>query len=145
MPPPEDVRDDFSGVSVCMHVRGYQRTTASLATWMPVDREERPLTVAALGSPCCSIFVPCGTGWVPDVLGDSTAWATVAAIADAVEAEPGALAEVRAALDPTEDHIWDQAAERPGRPPLDGGDAWSSEVRAAFEAAATALGVGGTS
>ncbi|MBK6501357.1 hypothetical protein [Candidatus Neomicrothrix sp.] len=145
VPPPEDVRDDFSGVSVCMHVRGYQRTTASLATWMPVDREERPLTVAALGSPCCSIFVPCGTGWVPDVLGDSTAWATVAAIADAVEAEPGALAEVRAALDPTEDHIWDQAAERPGRPPLDGGDAWSSEVRAAFEAAATALGVGGTS
>ena len=145
VPPPEDVRDDFSGISVCMHVRGYQRTTASMVTWMPVDREERPHTVAALGSPCCSIFVPCGTGWVPDVLGDSMAWATVAAIADAVEAEPDALAEVRAVLDPTEDHIWAQAAERPGRPPLDGGVAWSTEVRAAFEATATGLGVGGTS
>src|SRR5690606_38781609 len=28
--PPEDVRDDWSGVTVCMHVRGYQCTTASM-------------------------------------------------------------------------------------------------------------------
>ena len=136
VPPPEDVRDDFSGISVCMHVRGYQRTTASLVTWLPADREERPHTVAALGSPCCSIFVPCGTGWVPEVLGDPAAWAVVARLADAVETTPGALAEVRALLDPIEDRIWEQAAERPGRPPLDGGTAWSAEVRAGLAAAA---------
>ena len=140
VPPPDDVGDDFSGVSVCMHVRGYQRTTASMVTWLPADRSERPHTVAALGSPCCSIFVPCGTGWVPEVLGDADAWSAVGAITDAVEATPDALHRVREVLDPVEDRIWAQAAERSGRPPLDGGVAWSMEVRKALATAAGAVG-----
>ena len=140
--PPEDVRDDFSGISVCMHVRDYQRTTASLVTWLPADREERPRTVAALGSPCCSIFVPCGTGWMPEVLGDAATWAVVGGLADAVEASPDALAEVRMVLDPVEDRIWEQATQRPGRPPLDGGAAWSADVRSALAAAADRVGAG---
>lgn len=138
-PVPEDVRDDFSGISVCMHVRDYQRTTAAMVSWLPVDRSERPFTAAALGSPCCSIFVPCGTGWVPGVLGDARAWGTVSALADAAEGAPEALAQIRTVLDPVEDHIWAHAKERPGRPPLDGGVAWSMEVRAALAEAASAV------
>ena len=140
--PPDDVRDDFSGISVCMHVRDYQRTTASLVTWLPADREERPRTVAALGSPCCSIFVPCGTGWMPEVLGHAAPWAGVGGLAAAVEATPDALAEVGMGLDPVEDRIWEQATQRPGRPPLDGGAAWSADVRSALAAAVDRVGAG---
>ncbi|MEZ5380730.1 MAG: hypothetical protein R2754_02920 [Microthrixaceae bacterium] len=139
VPPPGDIGDDFSGISVCMHVRGYQRTTASLVSWLPADRSERPLTVAAVGPPCCSVFVPCGAAWVPDVLGDATAWHTASAIADAVEAAPEALVEVRAVLDPVEDQIWDEAAQRPGRPPTDGGQGWSTAVTDCLLRAAAAV------
>ena len=43
---------------------------------------------------------------------------------------------------PVEDRIWEQATQRPGRPPLDGGAAWSADVRSALAAAVDRVGAG---
>ncbi len=56
-PPPTDVGDDWSGVTVCMHVRDYQVTTASMIAELRAD--DAPLRAwVALGSPCASVYVP---------------------------------------------------------------------------------------
>src|SRR5690606_7483177 len=57
-PPPAEVGDDWSGVTVCMHVRGYQATTASLIAELP-SAPDRPVRVwASLGTPCTGVFLP---------------------------------------------------------------------------------------
>jgi secernin len=60
-PPPPGVHDDWSGITVCMHVRGYQCTTASLVADLPADPDEPLRAWAALGSPCASVYLP--SGW----------------------------------------------------------------------------------
>jgi secernin len=120
-PPPDDVRDDWSGVTVCMHVRGYQCTTASMVCDLPAD-PGAPLRVwASLGTPCTGVFLPVAMlrsgsrtdAIVPGVLGDVDAWRAFAELGRRVEA-PGeagsqALTAVRALLSPIEGHAWAEA------------------------------------
>jgi hypothetical protein len=59
-PPPGELGPDFSGISVCMHVRDLSVTAASFVSVLPADLASgAPLRVfVAPGSPCVSIFVP---------------------------------------------------------------------------------------
>ena len=101
---PHDVGDDWSGVTVCMHVRGYQATTASIITWLPNDTDAPIETWAALGSPCVSIYLPVRPDTIA-TLGDENLWRRFAALRNRVEADPTGLREratIRAALDPIE-------------------------------------------
>jgi len=123
--PPEDLRDDWSGVTVCMHVRGYQCTTASMIVDLPAATGEPIRAWASLGTPCSSAFLPVAiledpgragaVAVVPAVLGDVDAWRSFAGLSRAVEA-PGAegreaLIALRAVLAPVEASAWDQAEE----------------------------------
>jgi hypothetical protein len=126
-PLPEGVQTDWSGVTVCMHVRGYQHTAASMIAALPSPSgSDAPLKVwASLGPACTAVFLPVAlfTGRsgsehgpqavVPDVLGDIEAWRSFTRLGDLVEA-PGdrgaeALATVRSALGPVEGAAWDEA------------------------------------
>lgn len=118
-PAPVDVSDDWSGVTVCMHVRDYQCTTASMVADLRTDPDE-PLRVwAALGTPCASVYLPVGISdggaAVPAVLGDVEAWRSFSALSRVVE-RPGedgaaALRAVRRALAPVEAAAWEEADE----------------------------------
>lgn len=150
-PPPEDVRDDWSGVTVCMHVRGYQCTTASMVADLPAAAGE-PLRVwATLGSACTAVFLPVAVlpgeagreprAVVPAVLGDPDAWRSFSALGRRVEA-PGeagaaALATVRTVLDPIEAAAWEEADAlwRGGAGP----DAWRAAAEGWDRAVRSAL------
>ncbi len=41
-PPPTEVDDDWNGITVCMHLRDYQATTASMVAELPADRDALP-------------------------------------------------------------------------------------------------------
>ncbi|MGV3760285.1 MAG: C69 family dipeptidase [Actinomycetota bacterium] len=106
--PPPDIGPDGSGVTVCMHVRDYQATTASMVCELPVDPDE-PLRVwTALGSPCCSLYLPVpgpGTGGVPE-LGHEATWQRFAALRPQVEGDDAALTRIRSVLAPVEAELW---------------------------------------
>jgi len=111
-PPPSDVHDDWSGVTVCMHVRDYQVTNASMVAELP-DDDGAPLRAwIALGSPCASVYVPV---FPPSIatpeLADARTWARFAVLRDRVEGEHGVdeLAEIRAVLGPLEADLWEHA------------------------------------
>jgi hypothetical protein len=118
-PVPADVHDDWSGVTVCMHVRGYQCTTASMVADLPADPEQPQRVWAASGTPCSSVYLPVGVigneAVVPSVLGDVDAWRSFSALSRTVE-RPGqdggdALAAIRASLAPVEATAWADADE----------------------------------
>lgn len=138
------IGDDLGGLTVCMHLSGAERTTSSMVSWLPESIDERPLTFAAVGAPCCSVYLPCGVGWVPGVLSDPRTSRAVGSLAAHVESNPEALADVRATLDPVEAEIREQAAKRPGRPPFDGGQAWSAMVVDALKSLRREFGLSGT-
>jgi secernin len=105
VPPPAEVGDDHRGVTVCMHVRGFQATTASMVT--AVGPTGEAAVWVALGCPCVSVFVPLvDVHTVPPLLGDAATWARFARLRDRVDAEPDALADVRAVLGPVEARLW---------------------------------------
>ena len=117
--PPGAVGDDWSGITVCMHVRGYQGTTASMIAQLPAGAGEPLRAWASLGTPCTGAFLPVaildGEAVVPAVLGDAEAWRSFAGLSRAVEA-PGedgrsALVATRAALAPIEASAWAEADE----------------------------------
>jgi secernin len=120
-PPPVDVFDDWSGVTVCMHVRGYQATTASMVAELPRDHDAPMRAWIALGSPCASVYVPVFPPTdVPAELADPVVWARFAALRDRVEGEAGEeeLVEIRRVLAPVEAELWasaDAAAGDAGR------------------------------
>lgn len=131
-PPPADVGADWSGITVCMHVRGYQCTTASMVAYLPSPDTAPPRVWASLGTACTAVFLPVAVfgdptssgrppadraggpeAVVPHVLGDAEAWRCFAALSRRVEA-PGdqgsaALAGTRAVLAPLEAAAWDEA------------------------------------
>ncbi|MBN2624563.1 MAG: hypothetical protein JXA83_14390, partial [Acidimicrobiales bacterium] len=154
-PPPADVGADWSGVTVCMHVRDYQCTTASMVAELPAS-PGAPLRVwASLGTPCSAVFLPVavlddrgrgGSGVdavVPGVLGDVDVWRAFAALSRRVEA-PGdrgasALAAVREVLDPLESAAWDEAeglwaSGAGGATWQAAANRWDHDVRAALTA-----------
>jgi secernin len=129
-PPPDDVHDDWSGVTVCMHLRGYQCTTASMVADLPASGDAPVRVWASLGTPCTGVFLPVavlraaagrlGTGAgpeplavVPGVLGDAEAWRGFAVLGRRAEAPGGegsvALAAIRAELAPVEAAAWNEA------------------------------------
>ena len=110
--PPTDVEDDWRGVTVCMHVRDYQATTASMVCELPSDGGAPLRAWIALGSPCVSVYVPAfPPGAVTPELGDPASWARFAALRDRVERDGGELAAVRAVLAPIEAELWAEADE----------------------------------
>lgn len=152
-PVPDDVHADWSGVTVCMHVRGYQCTTASMVADLPADPGE-PLRVwAALGTPCASVYLPIavldGQAVVPPVLGDVEAWRSFSALSRAVE-QPGAagrdaLHAIRTSLAPVEAAAWADADElwtaRAGADRWrDAASGWDRSVRGAVADVSSAVG-----
>jgi dipeptidase len=116
--PPPRVGEDRSGVSVCMHVRGYSVTAASMiAELAPGIADGAPLRVfVAPGSPCASIYVPAfprtAAGpppFVPLELSGEELWHAADALRQLVEADPEALPLLRETLQPVEDELWAEA------------------------------------
>jgi dipeptidase len=95
---------DDRHVTVCMHLRDDQATTASFVTELRTDAP--PRAWACLGSPCASVFVPFFPPDVPAVLRDPAQWQRFAQLRDRVEADPRALAAVRRAFAPVEAELW---------------------------------------
>jgi secernin len=108
-PLPLKVGADYSGITVCMHTRGADTTTASMVCELPVADDRAVRAWFALGSPCASVFVPAFPPHIASELADPDEWQRFAALRDRVEHDADALAEVRAALAPVEAALWDEA------------------------------------
>lgn len=109
-PPPPTLEADFTGITVCMHLRGYEATAASMVTELPEDPDRAARAWVALGSPCASVYVPVfPPALVPPELAEPATWARFAALRGRVEADEDALREVRACLGPVENALWDEA------------------------------------
>ena len=108
-PPPSEVGDDWSGVTVCMHVRDYQTTTASMIC--EVHRDERVPNRAwfALGSPCVSVFVPSFGLHVPPVLSSPDTWLCFDQLRRRAEADVDEYTRIRATLAALEADLWERA------------------------------------
>jgi secernin len=126
-PPPTSVQEDFSGVSICMHVRGKSVTTASMIAVLPPGAGEgAPLRAyVALGSPCVSVYVPAfpsaaagPPGYVPRELASEALWRAADDLRRRVEDEPEAIVAIREVLDPVEGELWHEAREIADRPDL---------------------------
>jgi hypothetical protein len=110
VPPPAELGDDLSGITVCMHIPDFQATTAAMVCELPID--DGPLRVwACLGAPCVGVFVPFVVPVVPEFLGDVAQWQRSTALRDRVDADHDALATIRAVLDPLELELWQEADE----------------------------------
>ncbi|MCD9623828.1 hypothetical protein [Rhabdothermincola salaria] len=119
--PSPDVGPDGTGITVCMHLRGYQATAASMVAELPGTSDpdfhaDAPPVRAwvALGSPCASVYVPVWvTDGVPAALAEVGTWSRFAALRQRVEEGPDggreALSEVRAVLAPLEAELWQEA------------------------------------
>ncbi len=111
-PLPGEFRPDGTGVSVCMHIRGFQCTTSSIITDLPADPDAPLRAWVAPGSPCVSVYVPVfPSDAVPAALAGPAAWRAFAALRDRVEADSSALAPIRAAFAPLEAELWCEADE----------------------------------
>lgn len=113
--PHHHIEVDGTGVSVCMHVRGYQATAASMVAVLPADPAAPLRAWVSLGSPCTGVFVP-----IFPPFGVPPAWAEVATaerfavLSRSVEGadEDAAairLADIRAVLGPLETELWAEA------------------------------------
>lgn len=149
-PPPGDVGEDWSGVTVCMHVRGYQCTTASMVAELPADPTATIRLWASTGPACCALVLPAaivrsaGTARpvVPDALGDPVMWQAATTMARRAEAcgDPtdasSAITEARRAMGTVESETWEEAEElAAGAATADdwhqAADRWSARARAA--------------
>jgi hypothetical protein len=107
---PTGVDDEWNGVTVCMHLRDYQATTASMIAELPADPDATMRAWVALGSPCASVYLPVFPPLgVPAELGAPETWTRFAALRDRVEADPDALTAVRARLAGVEAELWERA------------------------------------
>lgn len=109
-PVPTEVDANWNGISVCMHISGYQCTTSSMIAELP-DDPAAPLRVwAALGSPCVSVYVPgFGVDAVAPELADAAEWHRFELLRDRAEAGAEALGAIRAQLAPVEAELWAEA------------------------------------
>ncbi len=110
VPPPTEVLPDFTGITVCMHVRDYQATTASMVCDLPADPDAPLRAWVALGSPCVSVYVPVfPPSPVPAAWTDPTTWEQFRQLRDRVEADGAVLAGIREVLGPLERELWEEA------------------------------------
>lgn len=100
VPPPTAVGDDLSGITVCMPGESISATTASMVARLRAG--EPPMVWACLGSPCAGEYVAVDPSAVPDSLSTEQAWWAAAERRNRVEADPDALANIRAAVAPHE-------------------------------------------
>ncbi|MEJ5255555.1 MAG: C69 family dipeptidase [Acidimicrobiales bacterium] len=125
--PDPTIGPDGTGITVCMHVRGYQCTTSSIIVELRDGGEPPVRAWVAMGSPCVSVYLPVffaeggHTPLVPAALGELRTYQRFAALRDRVETEPWdraasdrALAEIRAVFDPLEDELWQEADDLSG-------------------------------
>jgi hypothetical protein len=134
-PLPPEIGDDYSGITVCMHTRGADTTTAAMVCELPVDPGAGVRAWFALGSPCASVFVPAFPPHVAPELAQPEQWERFARLRERVEADADALAEVRAELAPVEAELWDEADE------CDDGAAFARHAFAPVDAALRRLRV----
>jgi hypothetical protein len=113
---PAEVRADGTGVTVCMHIRDFEATTASMVAELPVDPALLARAWIALGNPCASVFVPVlapspstPEASVPGALGGKSWARRFAALSRAAETDHASLEAVRAVLAPVEAALWDEA------------------------------------
>ncbi len=107
---PAEPGDDHRGITVCMHVRGYQATTASMVCSVDQNPRDATRVYVALGSPCVSVYVPVfPAAGIPAALSEERTWSRFASARDRVEADPSALARIRAVFGPVEDELWARA------------------------------------
>jgi len=102
----------------------------------------------ALGSPCVSIYVPAFPAtaggpppFIPFELSRAQLWHAVDQLRQVVEERPGALAAVRAVLDPVEAELWSEADEVADLPHLwsEVGAGWGDRALQALTAAHAAV------
>ena len=134
-PPPAEIGDDYSGITVCMHTRGADTTTAAMVCDLPADPTEVVRAWFALGSPCASVFVPAFPPFVAPELSRPDEWARFARLRERVEHDGEALSQVRAELAPVENALWDDADRCAGGYDADR----SAFARHAFEPVSEAL------
>ncbi|MDQ1476661.1 MAG: hypothetical protein QOE62_1890 [Actinomycetota bacterium] len=137
---PDELGDDGSGFTVCMHrPETHSQTTASMIAEL---RDNAPARAwVSLGNPCASVFVPCFAPAVAPELSDEAQWRRFARLRDGIEAAPSRLAEVRAELAPVETELWagaEGAFATGERSPL---DTFARTAFAPVDAALLRLGV----
>jgi secernin len=130
---------DNRQITVCMHLPGFQATTASFVVSLRVDAA--PRVWACLGSPCASVYVPFFPPAVPPVLGDPRQWERFARLRDRVESNPDTLMGVREVLAPVEHELWAEADEVEARGTAQAMAEFTSTASRRVDAALTALGV----
>jgi hypothetical protein len=119
-PVPDGLGDDLSGVTVCMHVRDYQCTTATMVANLPSDPHAPLRLWAAIGPPCCTgvlpgVMVRQGTpeAVIAPALGDPSLWAAASRAARDAEVQgpegQEALTELRRRVGTIEAEAWAEA------------------------------------
>lgn len=101
-PPPDADPETGRGVTVCMHVREYMATAASMICELSADPAVPARAWAALGSPCVSVYIPILPGTFPSVLSKPDTWRRFDDLRRRVEENPAVLAPVRARFDALE-------------------------------------------
>jgi hypothetical protein len=136
VPPPSVVRADGTGVTICMHARGYMATTASMVAYLPRPGSGALRSWVAAGSPCVSVYVPfLGMPDLTPAMVDARLWQAGAELRRRVEEDGEELFSVRDVLDPLEAELWaeaDELIDQPARWNRFHVDAWR-RVRAATE------------
>lgn len=114
---------DGSGISVCMHLPGFQNTTSSIIA----DLDRRRAWVAP-GQPCVSVYVPVfPPEVVPAALTDPATWHAYEALREWRQTDRSALARIRETFDPLESDLWaeaDAVASQPDKRAAFVEDAW---------------------
>jgi secernin len=126
--PPSKISADGTGVTVCMHVRGYMTTTASLIAELDPDPDVPVRVWAASGSPCASVYLPFAlpiptneeAAVIPGFLEDEADARKLAELRGLVESFPGSLERVRLIFGTLEEELWARADLLVGQGP----DAW---------------------
>jgi len=140
-PPPTSVGDDWTGVSVCMHVRDYVNTTASMICDLPAATEAPLRLWTALGNPCVSVYVPGFPGAIAPQLSEGSQWDRFRELRERVQTDGSRLAEVRAVLGPVEADLWDEADALAAIPDPEQLAAFANRAWAPVHAALTRLSV----
>ena len=116
VPAPTAVMADGTGVTLCMHIRDFEATTASMVVELPADGARPGRAWVAVGNPCASVFVPVlapspsvPRASLPSALAEDGAARRFAALGRAAETDPTCLEAVRAVLGPVEARLWDEA------------------------------------
>jgi secernin len=108
--PDPQLGPNAEGVTVCMHVRDFQTTAASMIVDLRDDAATALRAWVALGSPCCSVYLPIFPFEnVPKPLGAERTWCRVDALRARAERDSEELKLIRAVLGPLEAELWEEA------------------------------------